>query len=131
MTLNELTSHYIALSNKADNYWVTFIVITGAILAVNLPEKPPTSYFVATGLVLIYAAFVIITSWALNRTYETLNIFAKEIESRKDIEDAFNTESMKIKYKHLPQALTGITSKFIPWLFLAIVVTITIVKVVK
>jgi hypothetical protein len=128
--LNELLNLYLYTSNKADNYWIVFIMVTGAVLAVNFPHEGMARYFVAIGLSLIYGIFVFIDFWALQQTYDALNTFAEEIKKHQSIETDFITDRMKKKLRELPEALDGTWSKLVPWVFLIIISGINYVKTI-
>ncbi len=80
MSLYELVDLYLSVSQKADNYWTVYIVVTVSLLAVPLPKGTASSYVIGSFISLIFAIYSFVNNWALRQVYESLREIGLEIE---------------------------------------------------
>lgn len=80
MDVIKLLEIYISLSNKLDTYWTAYIIVTGTMLSLPIPQRSRMSYIVPTGYCVVFLIYSFINDFALSKTYASMVNIGSEIE---------------------------------------------------
>ena len=123
MHLYQLLDLYLSVSQKADNYWTIYIIVTVSLLAASLPMGTAISYVVEAFISLIFGIYSYVNSWALGNVYYSLKEIGSEI-AEKAHESSDVSERFSVYVSTLKDLLPGewnakVHALFVVLLFLA------------